>query len=330
MLNLLLTKKHKTPQWVLASVRLVALLFFAVLIFNLIENKQSWAETKTYLHDLPNTLSYSTLIAAMVLMPANWTVEALKWRTLVKQLKDFKLSTAIKAVLSGLPLGLLTPNRVGEFAGRILFLPPNKRLKGAFASLVGSVSQFIITVLFGSIAAVYFMWTSSPSLGFWYLLAISLLLIVLNFTLFLVFLNTRASYAILDRFKWLHNRFEKHFRIFLAMDSNLLLKALLWSSLRYVIFFSQFYLLLTLFHVDISLGQALITIPITYLAQTAIPSITLAELGVREASAAGIIGLVSSNITGIVLASFSIWFINLIIPSIAGSLILAIHKFRRN
>lgn len=264
-------------------------------------------------------------------MPANWSVEALKWRSLVKNLQVFKLQTALKAVLSGLPLGLLTPNRIGEFAGRILFLPPKKRVKGAFASLIGSVSQFIITILFGSIAFVFFAWTSDLiTLGFWYLMSISLLVTLLNVVLITLFLNTRASYAILDRVKWLHNRFEKHFRIFLSMDNDLLLKALAWSSLRYVIFFSQFYLLLLLFHVDITLEQAILTIPITYLAQTAIPSITLAELGVREASAAGIIGLVSSNITGIILASFSVWIINLILPSILGSLILAIHKFRKS
>ena len=55
---------------------------------------------------------------------------------------------------------------------------------------------------------------------------------------------------------------------------------------------------------------------------TFIPSIALADLGIREAVALTIIGLESNNHIGILSATLVIWAINLVIPAIFGSVLI--------
>src|SRR3546814_20428702 len=47
--------------------------------------------------------------------------------------------------MAGLTLAIFTPNRVGEYGGRILYLERGNRVKGAFAMWVGAFSQMLVT-----------------------------------------------------------------------------------------------------------------------------------------------------------------------------------------
>ncbi|MEO9004181.1 MAG: hypothetical protein ABI288_05570, partial [Ginsengibacter sp.] len=52
----------------------------------------------------------------------NWGFEARKWQVLLKPLQKMSFFRAYKSVLSGLALSLNTPNRMGEYGGRILYV----------------------------------------------------------------------------------------------------------------------------------------------------------------------------------------------------------------
>ena len=105
-------------------------------------------------------------------------------------------------------------------------------------------------------------------------------------------------------------------------DSKLLIKLLLLSSSRYIVFIIQYYLLLQLFDVPLSWPQTLWTVSVSFLVMAVIPSIALAELGLRGKVSIKLIGLFSANHLGILMTSMTIWLINLIIPAIAGSLLI--------
>ena len=55
-------------------------------------------------------------------MCLNWSIEAIKWRLLIKKMQPITFIEALKGVLSGVAVGTFTPNRIGEFGGRILYL----------------------------------------------------------------------------------------------------------------------------------------------------------------------------------------------------------------
>jgi len=69
---------------------------------------------------------------------------------------------------------------------------------------------------------------------------------------------------------------------------------------------------------------------LVFLALAVIPSITLVELGIRGEISLQLIGIFAGNNLGILLTSGSVWFINLIMPALAGSLlILSIKIFKQ-
>jgi hypothetical protein len=101
--------------------------------------------------------------------------------------------------------------------------------------------------------------------------------------------------------------------------------ALLWrfialSALRYFIFAFQFYILLQLFFVHISLLYAMSTVFVIFWLMAVVPSIAIAEVGMRAQMSVLFLGAYSNNTFGIISASIILWFINLIIPALLGSL----------
>ena len=95
-------------------------------------------------------------IIVLLLMVANWSIESVKWRILVKHLEIISFLTSLKAVLSGVTVSIFTPNRVGEFGGRIFVLRKKNRVPAIFATIVGSFSQLIITIAVGIISLILF------------------------------------------------------------------------------------------------------------------------------------------------------------------------------
>ncbi len=70
---------------------------------------------------------------------------------------------------------------------------------------------------------------------------------------------------------------------------------------------------------------------VVFLALAVIPTIVLAEIGLRGEITLQLMGLFSLNSLGMALTSVTIWLINLILPAIAGSLfILSIKVFKKN
>ena len=101
---------------------------------------------------------------------------------------------------------------------------------------------------------------------------------------------------------------------------------LILSALRYSIFTCQFYILLNIYNVEITITEGVIFISLTFLSLTAIPAIAL---GIRELIALQLIGAVTLNSIGVISASFSLWLINLAIPALIGSFFVFGLKFFR-
>src|SRR3546814_9635332 len=72
-------------------------------------------------------------------MLMNWFTESLKWQYLCLQFQPISLIKAIESVLCGLAWAVFTPNRIGEYGGRVLFLMPRKRIFGIIGMTVGAI-----------------------------------------------------------------------------------------------------------------------------------------------------------------------------------------------
>ena len=247
----------------------------------------------------------------------------------VQRVSFFK---AFKAVLSGTSFSVSMPNRVGEYLGRVLYMDEGNRLKTISITIVGSISQLIITLLAGGIGmllmrpAIEANQLISPLWMQVILYGVAAAFIVLTLFYF------RLSWII----KWVDrlpgsSRFAYLVRTLEDFNATLLLQLLSLSALRFIVFIGQYYLLFRLFDVDVSWWQAFWAVSVSFLVMAVIPSITITELVQRGVVLTTIMLLYNSNELGIGFTAAGIWVINLIIPAITGSLlILSIKKIYRN
>jgi len=267
------------------------------------------------------------------MMFLNWFLEALKWRFLIAKIEKVSIKTSIRAIFSGITVSAFTPNRVGEYGGRVFCLEKADRVQAVLITVIGSMAQLLTTIIFGSIGLLYLpTYKSDFSLFFdkvsFAYPVLAFILILLNVLLILLFLNVSVLTNVLAKISFL-KKFEKYNAVFSFYSFEELLKVLSYSIARYVIFTTQFFILLQLFDVQILYTDAIILIMSMLFVVSVIPTIAITEIGVRGSVALALFGLVSANAVGILSATFVLWIINLLIPSLIGVIFIFTLKFFR-
>lgn len=264
----------------------------------------------------------------------NWGLEARKWQVLVKPLQKISFWRAYKSVLSGVALSLNTPNRMGEYGGRILYVKEGSRLKAISLSIAGSISQLIITLILGCSGLIYILFFqtthSGPLVGLSVFWIQTLLLIASIITLLLILFFFRLSWLIklIEKIP-ASKKFIEYISVLEEFTAKLLLSLLSLSFFRYLVFVLQYILLLQVLHVEIFWIDSFWIISILFLVLAIVPSFAIADLGIRGKFSTELLGVYSINTLGILGTTFGIWFINLFIPALAGSiLILGIRFFK--
>ncbi len=245
-------------------------------------------------------------------MLINWALEVFKWKILIKPHEPISFAQGSKAVLAGVTMSIFTPNRVGEFAGKIFFLQKADRIKALSSSIIGSFAQLCVTLFFGSIALCLFFLLSPYGDGYRTIASIVFFIIVLGIIVFYLWPNK------LKRITTLFVRWREYVEVFSSYSRRTLLIILQLSVLRYMVFSIQFFILLKLFLVNVDPGYVFISIAATFLGITLVPTITITEIGVRGSAALLFFGQFSDNVSGIIMASFTLWLINIVVPALIG------------
>ena len=262
----------------------------------------------------------------------NWGLEARKWQLLMKVLQPITFIAAFKSVLCGVTFSLNTPNRMGEFAGRILFVDERKRIKAITLSIAGGMAQLIITMLMGCFGIIYLLYNSEASASlknisvFWiqFFLYGSILV-----TLIFIFFFFRLIWLIqlLKKLPFT-DRISKYINVLEAFDAKILLRLLSISFFRYIVFVLQYIFMLQLLQVEQSVWTGFWIITVMFWILAIIPSFAIAELGIRGTVAKTLFSY-STNTLGILTATFGIWFVNLFIPALIGSLLILGFKIKK-
>lgn len=262
------------------------------------------------------------LFLLILLMPVNWILESIKWKQIVEQTEYISLIDSIKAICTGVTVGTITPNRVGEFCGRILFVKPENRIKASYLTIWGDISQLLATLVFGIIGISLFSEISLGSTDTHAILIVGIIVTVLFIVLYAFF--DRILEALKDK-DFIKKYCEKYIPQCEISYSRKIYTAL-YSLGRYLIFCTQFYLSLKFFGVEIPFYEAMISIFSTYLCIYIIPNIAVAELGIRTSFAIIFIGFFSEAHTGIMLSSLLLYLVNVAVPIICGGIILLRKK----
>ncbi len=304
-----------------------------------------------YKHDLSSFLkSIETVTKAphfwvlttvvVLLLPVNLLLESRKWQFLMQKLEKVSLLGALKAVLAGVSVSIFLPNRVGDYLGRVFILKKADRLQATLATILGSMAQWLTTVLFGLTSVAFFLprWiTPDNSLNRWafaglifsiILVAALLVFAFLNFSVFSVLLKNISGRA--------YNKIAHYSEVFSWYNARELLYVLVISMLRYLVFSMQFFLLLRIFRIHIGYFDAMMVIGLIYLLMSVIPTIALSEIGVRGSVSLYVFGLffgitLPGMMNGqIVAASSALWFLNIAFPALSGLFFIFKLRFFRN
>lgn len=279
-------------------------------------------------------------VALLLFMVINWGIESLKWRMLINQAEKVSFKMAYQAILGGLAVSIYTPNRVGEFIGRVFILKKTDPLKAILLTIVGSFSQLLVTIVLGTAAYIIFAPQYLPAVMFestWlvrgFSITLALVSLVLIFTFFNISVLHRISLLIPAKYS---ERIKNGIDAIADCPKQLLLKAVLLSTLRYLVFSTQFYLAIRLMELNFTVAQCMLVIPVIYLVLAAIPTVALTELGVRGSVSVFLFGLLNGTngldagaTLSVVSASTLIWLINIAAPSLAGVLVVFRLKFFR-
>ncbi len=265
-----------------------------------------------------------------LLMFLNWGIESLKWKLLLKPLENIRFAKAFKSVFAGCSITMITPNRTGEFGGRILFVKAENRIKAISTNILGSISQMIITSIVGCTGLIYLIYFSNldsklillpwifNNFNIYLSLGVSIILALFYF-------NSHFFIVFISRFKFLH-KIVQHVKVVEQFSKFELLIILFCSFLRYLVFILQYILIMQVMHVEMESSIAFWLIGVFYLMMAIIPTIGFTELPIRSALGISIFGILSTNVLGIQVACFAIWIINLVIPATIGSAFLLMRK----
>lgn len=310
-------------------------LLFVWLSWSVYRQVEQQPDLELHLHEIWQSLSNQSLpllILVVLLMPLNWGLEARKWQVLLQSLYRVSYLQAFKAILSGVAFSLHTPNRIGEYGGRILYVPEGHRGQAIALSIAGSFSQLLVTLWMGGIGLFLLddhilQAGGNETLRIW----------VTVFT-WLVCFVAMVGLLVYFRLSWIIRgielipgvrRYIRYIAVLETMDVRILLRVLLLSAIRFLVFVFQYNLMLQVMGVQMGWWSGVWTVSVLFLLLATVPTVAMLELGLRWQYSIMLFGLYSTNTVGIYAAATGIWLINLVLPAVAGSLfILGIRIFR--
>jgi hypothetical protein len=307
----------------------------SISIYRQIQQQPNWKESLSQLQKGFNSSSAWMLFLAFLLMFINWGFEARKWQVAMSKLQTISLWQSYKAIFTGTTMASFTPNRTGEYVGRVLYVEEGKRLQAVPVTIVCSMAQLQVT-LYTGIIAMFTLEELVSSLPTWDKAIVFFSQTLLQVALVLVGLLTliyfRIGWFVRKVHSWRpRHKLIRYIEVIEQLNATILLRILSLSVCRYLVFVLQYYLVFRVFGVEVSWAECLMAISTLFLLLAIIPSFTfLTDLGIRWKAGIEIVSIFSTNTIGIFATAFTIWVFNLIIPALIGSLlILGIRIYKK-
>ncbi|HRY32663.1 MAG TPA: hypothetical protein P5531_06820 [Bacteroidales bacterium] len=312
--------------------RLLTGIFAYTLLFGQLSGKQKQFEPLIVKERFLDAEGFYPLLVFLVaLMLLNWGLESLKWRRLIGSLEKLSFTRCLGAVLTGVTISFFSPNRAGEFLGRVFSLRQANRIDASLVTVTGSFAQFIVTLVAGSGALILYLDRHAAffegmlpafragQVIAWLLVSAALLLLYFNIGLFSGLARHSQKGGRLRL--WL-----QHLLILRSLHTRDLSFVILLSSLRYAVFSFQACLLLRFSLPGISWTDAGLISGVFFLVVTLIPSFALAEIGIRGSVAVYLTELYGQSaglppgetILPALLTFTMLWVMNIALPALLG------------
>lgn len=299
----------------------------AVSIYHQVQRQPNWKDSFTQIFKSLRGDGLNKILLVMVLMLINWGLEARKWQLSLRHFTEISFFRSFKAVFTGTTMAFFTPNRVGEYFGRILFIPKGKRIQAISLTIVCSIAQLMVTI-FAGIAGLILLSNhikanlpASDSVLFWLQLV---LYVAVSGGLLLTLFYFRLSWLVrLVQKITIISKYIRYVKVLEQFNLFVLLRILSLSIIRYIVFLMQYYLLFQVFSVDVDWWESFRVTSVMFIVLAIAPTVAfLTDLGIRARTSIELVQFFSTNVVGILATSLSIWLINLVIPALIGSLLI--------
>ncbi len=331
------TRSSQNISIQLAKALLVVL--FTAFLYKRLFLDQSILSLYSELHwsELRHHLQYISL--AIVLVAINWSLETYRWRAILnaRVQRNVSWSQSLSAVLSGVTLGIISPARLGEYAGRLFGLRPEERSASLIATLLCSLALMIVTVGFGIVG--YLSLQSVIHLNIEKRTFIGIVLGFVLLGMILILLLPKVIKLISNEKNVLRGIFTPKpgqealpkasanldtTANSLTLDLRLheVPQLLLISICRYLVYAFQYVLVLWFFGVETPLILLFYYVWLIFLIQTVVPLPALMSLVARGGIAVMVLSFLGINELVILISALTIWIMNLVLPAIIGLIII--------
>lgn len=307
-----MTLSYKTKQFLVVLIKLSIVVGAFYLIYRklFLNGDFEFQEFIGYLNG-NKLFSIENVPFLIVLSIFNWVFEILKWQKLVSSISSISFKTAMEQSLGALTASLLTPNRIGDYGAKAIYYPKPIRKKIMLLNLIGNMMQMTTTIIFGIVGLLFFSRNYSLSMNS---LNLSLILVIIISVLILIRYSLKKK-----RFEVKGFSLEKILKFIRAIRSDIQIKTMMFSIVRYLIFSYQFYFLLQIFGVEIDYLTAMMFITTMYFLSSIIPSIFIFDVVIKGSVAVYLFSMLGLNDLTVLSTVTLMWLLNFVIPSIIGS-----------
>lgn len=295
---------------------LVAKISVAVLAYGFVAvrlSKEDFSQVESIFQQIP-TSNLWVIVLVLLLMPINWMIEAVKWKFALRSVELISIGVAVKTVLYGVGVGLFTPNRIGDPIGRVALLKTERKAEAGILAVQCGFAQQLATIIFGLFGM--FILGSQVGVNHYFKNPLVIICVVLSLFIAGLFVFGNGFVAkVMAKFN-VFKRMGLDVALISKVPVSSALVVQLHSLLRYLVFSTQFVLLLYLFGYSSGLSQAYASVFATYLFASFIPVLSIADAGVRSGFAVIFVGAFWNHPAAIVLATHAVWMLNIALPAL--------------
>ncbi len=288
-------------SWKYLKVVITFVIWIAIAYFVFYEKEQ-------FLQILTNShLEWKWVAFSSFFLILNIGLEAFKWFLMIKIFHpSISYRTAYQAILTGSASAFITPQKIGDYIGRLLYLTTENRISAIFATLLDRFAQLGATLIF----AVFAFYKLEISF-FPYTALLTLLTVLFHILLW----TSSHSISYLSVF-FKQIQFLKDISIKIPFSLQVFTSFL--SIIRFSVFLTQYILIFKAFGIQQEKLWALCCL--TFFIKSFIPSLAFSELGIREGVAIWVFNQYSSIDAVIVFqATFILFIINTLMPAAVGA-----------
>jgi hypothetical protein len=294
-------------------VRVIVVIAYCVIIYKLATYNNYSTLFDQFVANISTNWVY--LLLCLLLMPCNMLTESIKWQCAVWSIEKISFKKAIISTLRGQVGGIATPNKLGDIPTRALSLQDKNKASGIIMGFIAAWSLSAVIITIGATTVTKYISIYYPEM-----LNEKLLIFTNESWIGLIILTfLPISSRIINTEKIKSTRIKNTIESIAQTRFKQLFSFVLLSFLRYTIFCTQLFLMFHFFNINITISQAIISIPTIYLLSTLTPTIPASEAATRSSYAVFVLAPFCTSAPTIALSTSLLWALNCGLPIILGS-----------